>query len=723
MNICKEKILNFWFKVKSDYRHFICIGLTLIFAFFTFVVFYNAFPRLIESLTDVYTSGQFYVSELFNLNLHANLGVKEMSKIPFEMPFNLPNTWEEFTVLWGDYWNLVFSSDTFVAYLGSVGDFFYYLSKFLVLVLPLVMIVIVLSARAGRKTNNDYNKDTTALIRFKRFEKKVYLRCKYWCIGFIDFVKENSLYAKLWLAIWLFNFNIISIIVEFLAFYLYFVSSFDFKNIYVQVVKLLMDLSVMIDFVPVPVWVVFGAILIDMLRKKIGYSRLNHMENKDRGFINDRSICIMLCGTMGKKKTTIVTDISISQEIMFRDKAFEKILEQDLKFPFFPWINLENDLKYVIERKHVYNLATCRRYVQSKKRKFYKKPYSYYLYGYDFNRYGMTYDNGLFVADIWDVIETYAQLYFIYIIQSSLLISNYSIRVDNILEDAGNFPLWNTELFKRDSRMIDACSRHAHILDFDSLRLGKQVLENNKNADMFEFGVIDITEIGKERGNMLDTQHLKKTDLNANQKNDLFNSWLKMIRHSATVDNFPFVKVITDDQRPESLGADARDLVQIVHIDSCSDTKIAMPLFFFADLIIPPFLKKFAEKYYQYRFERGDNTLPMYLYHGFTALIHKYYVKRYNIFGYMKLDVSVEDGTGDGLLKKCNYSLMSKKVYSKRFSTDCYSDFFNEKALRSKIGLDDLPEYKTEKASFNEMLLQNAYFYMDLCNMLIKEKK
>ena len=55
-----------------------------------------------------------------------------------------------------------------------------------------------------------------------------------------------------------------------------------------------------------------------------------------------------------------------------------------------------------------------------------------------------------------------------------------------------------------------------------------------------------------------------------NQKNDLFNSWLKMCRHSATVDNFPFIKVFTDEQRPESWGADSRDLCEIITILSAS---------------------------------------------------------------------------------------------------------------------------------------------------------
>lgn len=35
---------------------------------------------------------------------------------------------------------------------------------------------------------------------------------------------------------------------------------------------------------------------------------------------------------------------------------------------------------------------------------------------------------------------------------------------------------------------------------------------------------------------------------------------------------------------------------------------------------------------------------------------------------------------------------MTKKIYSKRFSMDCFSDFFTEKALRSPVGINDLEE-------------------------------
>lgn len=374
-----------------------------------------------------------------------------------------------------------------------------------------------------------------------------------------------------------------------------------------------------------------------------------------------------------------------------------------------------------MESHEVYNLATAEIWIRQKALIWYNEQTRENLFNYDYEKYGLNYNDKLRVYDIWEVIETYAKLYFIYVIQSSLLIANYSIRVDNVLSDLGNFPLWHSDFFKSDSRLIDSYSRHSHILDFDTLRLGKKVIENNDKADGFEFGVIVITEVGKERGNNLELQEKKKNAAEANQKNDLFNSCLKMIRHSATVDKFPFVRIITDEQRPESWGADARDLCEIVHIKESGDTCLAMPFFSLAELLYGWLFGKFTNLYYQYRYVRSDNTLFMYLLKAFTAKIHHYYTSIYNRFGYCTLYVQTESGTQDGQLSNNKYFLMTKKIYSKRFSTDCFSDFFTEKALRSPVGLDDIKEYAAEKATFAELAEQNSYFVNDLLNGLKKD--
>ena len=712
---------------RFNYRHIICIFITIGFLACGVFVFPFALGRLIEGGRDFGLSVAYYFCEVFGIPHSITPTVNNLPQVPFfpsvpDMPSTptttLPNTWDGFKVSWAAYWRLWATMDNFTGYLSYLGNVLFTLCKVLVIALPFVLILYLGLNRYLKKQNNDYDKDSRPLKAFKWLTAHIYMPVKTWLIELYGFIRERRGYWVTWLCLWLYYFNAFTIVLEFLAFYFYFVMSFDVGNIYRQVYKLFLDLWTVIDFIPVWAWVIIGLIVFDRIRKNIAYARLRHCELRNRGFINARPIVFMVCGTMGKKKTTAITDMALSQEVMFRDKAFEKILENDLKFPSFPWINLENELKRAMEYHEVYNLATVKIWVHKKATRWFKTQTREKIFNYDYERYGLTYDDKLKVVDVWEIIEIYAQLYFIYIIQSSLLIANYSVRVDNVLADLDNFPMWNSEFFRSDSRLIDSYSRHSHILDFDSLRLGRKVVENNRNADNFEFGVVIITEVGKERGNSVELQEKKKKDDTANQKNDLFNSWLKMVRHSATVDNFPFVRVITDEQRPESWGADARDLCEIVHIRESGETCLAMPFFSLAELLYGWLFDKFAGLYYRYRFVRSDNTLPMYLLKAVTAKIHHYYTGIYNRFGFCTLRVQVESGTQDGQLDDNKYFIMSKKIYSKRFSTDCFSDFFTEKALRSPVGIDDLREYATEKATFDELQAQNSYFINDLLNGL-----
>lgn len=609
---------------------------------------------------------------------------------------------------------LIITARNIVGYLDFLGGLIAVLANVALYIIPIIVILYLIMKQVLDKENNDYNVDSKALIVARRISDKTYKPLKSWLIDFVAFIKDNKAYYILWAVIWAYNFNLFTIVIEFFAFYLYFAVSWGMVHIYRQVYKLFIDLWTPFNFIPWYVWCVVALIIFDKIRKKIGFAVLNHNEMKNRGFINERPIVFMGCGTMGKKKTTFITDVALSQEVMFRDKAFEKILENDLKFPNFPWINLENALKKAMDNHTVYNLATCKRFALSKRLKWERKPHRRNIFMYDFERYGLYYDDKLKVTSIWETIETYAQLYFIYITQSSLLISNYSVRVDNVLSDLGNFPLWNSDFFKTDSRLIDSYSRHAHILDFDSLRLGRKVVENNANSNNFEFGVVLVTEIGKERGNNLENIEKKKSDEGANQKNDYFDDWLKMVRHSATVDNFPFVRVITDEQRPTSWGANARDLTDIVYIQESSDDRLTMPFFSLEELLYDWVFGKFVRLYENYRYQRGDNTLTMHILKGIVAKIHTRYKRIHNQFGYCQLSVQVESGTMDGQRKNCKYYLSTKKIYSKRFSTDCFSDFFVKKALHSPIGINDLDEYETEKATFAELAEQNSYFVAKL---------
>ena len=314
-------------------------------------------------------------------------------------------------------------------------------------------------------------------------------------------------------------------------------------------------------------------------------------------------------------------------------------------------------------------------------------------------------------------MEDYACAYFIYTVQSSLLISNYSVRVDSLKADLGNFPLWDSDFFRRDSRLIDSYSRHAHILDFDMLRLGRKMLENNPNRNAFGFGVYVVSEIDKERKNTPELKEVKASADECNQKNDLFNVLLKMSRHACVVANRVFVKVYADLQRPSSLGADALDLGEIVDIKDKGEMSLLLP--FFApfrifNLLFGWLKARFDRFYMQYRFNRADNTLLLYLYKGITAKLNKYCEGMRNTFSSQTLHLEVERGSREGEVKKAKYYRMPKKIYSKRFSTDCLSGIFEARATCNYIGIDDLREYADIMATSSELGLQNAHFQTEI---------
>ena len=682
------------------------IAISIGFILLGIFVFRSSYIRVWEAILDFWRSIKYYFCCLLNIEVTANPTVSEYSEI-ITYETLLPDGFDLFKDKFFAYFSMLFSGNNLLLWAKQtavkIGD----ISKILMLILPSLLLFGIALKMIYERHNNDYNKDTLPLRLYKGITKRTIVPLKDFVIQYFTFLKEYSKILVFWASIWVFHLNLASIIIAFLSYYFYFAVSFDFASIYRQVVKLFIDLQVAFKSIPAVVYLGLAAYIFDRWRKGLALSKLRRMENSNRGFINDLPIVSMTCGSMGKKKTTIITDMTLSQEVMFRKVAYDRLQKTDMKFPYFSWIAFEMEIRKCMEYGTIYNLATIKSWIKLKCSRYDKHHNDdLQLYGYDSKRYGLYYNDGLKTSYIFDVLETYAELYFIYVIETSLIVANYSIREDNVLIDEGNFPMWNTDFFSNKQRP----TRHSHILDFDILRLGKKVIENNPNSGSFEFGVVTITEVGKERGNNLELKEVKKGTEETNQKNDLFNSWLKMCRHSATVDNYPFIKVFTDEQRPASWGADARDLCDIVHIVSSGNLRLALPFFTIEDMINEWLFDRFINLYYDFRFNRGDNTLFIHLLKKLTAFIYKRNIRIYNTFGYSISNIEKERGTMDGKAEKKKYYIMNKKIYSQRFSTDCFSDYFNDMARKTNIGLQDYVEYQTEKATVNELKMQNSYF-------------
>ena len=674
-------------------------------------VFSASYVRFWEAVSDMGMSVAVYFCEIFSISYTFTATFLQPSSV-FGWADYLPENYDGFKQDATSYFSLLFSKENFTAWGQSVGVFLGNTAKVLILILPVAVILFFVVRWLYRKGNKKHNKDTVPLRIFKWIAAHTYQPVKAYIKDYLAFLKEHRPVWVCWLVLWAFHLNLASIVAAFLAFYFYFVVKFDFGCIYKQVGKLIVDCNVILRHFPWWSLATIAWLLFNRWRRKVALNRLRHFEARDCGFINELPIVSITCGSMGKKKTTAITDMALSQAVMFRQKALSILQENDMRFPYFPWICFEDELRKCMEYGTVYNLATVKGWVEKKRRRFlHHGDAALQLYGYDVGRYGLVYDDALKHTSLFEVLSTYAQAYFIYVMESSLLLANYSIRDSGQVFSEGNFPMHYNEFFPR---AIEDEGRHAHILDFDVLRLGKKVIENNPKAGSFEFGVVVISEVGKERGNNLELQEKKKKDEETNQKNDLFNAWLKMCRHSATVDNFPFIKVFTDEQRPESWGADARDLADVLHIVDCSDRKLTYPFYTIEEMLSEWAFNRFINLYYDFRYRRGDNTLLVYLLKSVTAWIWRRHIRICNNYGYSVLKIEKERGTMDGKAENKKYFLMNKKIYARRFSTDCFSDYFNDLARRSRMGLNDYEEYATERATVDELKMQHSYFIDEL---------
>ncbi len=683
------------------------LAITIGFILLGVFVFNLSYLRLWESIKDLGLSVGFFFCEIFGIE-HTIIPTVTNSSRVMVWDILLPEDFATFKSNVVIYFNLLFNGENFVNWFNSISMLLLNIVVAIIIAIPTLKLLKLILSKIYGRVNQKHNIDTLPLRIFKGFIKVTYRPVKRFVLGYINFLRQYERIWKLWVLIWALHINLGSIIVGFFAYLFYFISTFDLTTIYPQIVKLAVDLQVILRYFPW--WIIAFVVWLIFLnyRKKIAINKLRRFEARNCGFIKELPIVSIACGAMGTKKTTFITDMALSQEVMFRQKAFEILQKNDIKFPFFPWICFENQLQHCIEFGTVYNLATVKEFVKKKRERFGRGAN---LYDYDYKRYGLSYDNGLFVEDLFDVMTTYGQAYFIYILYTSLIVSNYSIMTDNQMMSYGNFPMWAMEFFPDEYREE---KRHVHILDFDVLRLGKKIIEKNPNIGSFEFGVVAITEIGKERGNNLELQEIKKKDDSTNQKNDLFNAWLKMSRHSATVDNFPFIKVFTDEQRPESWGADARDLCEIIRIINSGKSQLALPFYTIEEMISEIAFDSFISLYYDLRFKRGDNTLLVYVLKHIVEYLFKRNVRIWNRYGYSKLFLEKERGIMDGKVDKKVYFIMNGKIYRKRFSTDCFSDYFNELARKTKVGLNDYKEYLTEKASVEELKLQNSYFINSL---------
>lgn len=734
-------------KYKKDYRHIICSFITVISLIFG-VIFPNSLPRLAEALRDVLTSIGYYVLDFFEID---NNFLPPTVLYPQEWQFTsspwrpvnfLPESWEEFQAFWEAYCELLFDQRNFEQYWDAIGDFLFYLSKFLPILVLVVAIVVVKLNEYKNKFCNKRGLKSLPLIKFEQFLfKKIYPFIR-WCKNFVAFCKDNPEYYKSWAALWCLHFNVFSIVVALAAYYFYFAASLDVVSIYAQLLKLQTDLSPMIRFIPGIAWAVIFLIIYNRVCRSMAFNRLYAAENANRAFLRERGVVTIVYGVMGSGKTSLITSMALSAEVEQFDMARDIMIEQEIKYPNFPWQQFRDELEKQIYHRNVVDLKSCRKWVRSHRAPFEDivskyshvewnrivrkhKQFFDYTYGYDYDHYSLTYNDELKISHLVDALEDYACAYLIFTVKTTLLFSNYSIRLDSIIQDIGNLPLRDNDFFHRPPEYQEACSRFAHIIDMNMLRLGRKILEDGEAAKQMSYGIYVITEIDKERKNSLELKEQKMSADDVNQKNDLFNACLKMCRHANVVANRVFIRIICDLQRPEDWGAGGREVGEVLFISENDELAPALPFmspYWLLQGVFSWINGKWTDYKEKYNYNRSDGTLFVYLVHNLMAKISNHYDKIVGLFGMQTLTLELQSGTLEGETKKDKWRLLTKKDRSARYKTDCLESVFDSYEP-NVMHVDDFVSYAGKVGTPEENALQKSHFQNDISKMRESNKK
>ena len=304
-------------------------------------VFSTSYLRFAEAITDMGRSIGIYFSEIFGIHHNIPPTVNDYSQV-FGWGSYLPEDFDVFKQDAGNYFALLVNGDNFSAWGKTVGAWLGKVAKVLILLLPCIVILCYAIRWLYRRRNTQYNRDTIPLRAFKWVAAHTYQPLKRFLQGYIAFLRQYRWIWICWTVMVAFHLNLASIVAGFLAFYFYFVVTFDVATIYTQVCKLLIDINIILQHFPWWSLATVAWLLFNRYRRRIALNRLRHFEARNCGFINELPIVSMTCGSMGKKKTTVITDMGLSQAVMFRQKALSILQNNDMKFPYFPWICFES---------------------------------------------------------------------------------------------------------------------------------------------------------------------------------------------------------------------------------------------------------------------------------------------------------------------------------------------------------------------------------------------
>jgi hypothetical protein len=663
--------------------------------------------------------------------------------IPANMETLLPVTLEEGKRFLETFAKLLVSKNNIASYLGKVGDVIGIISVTLTFCLLPFLILFFVVYLFYKDVDNEHGKLSKGTKIWFKIEDVTIIPAIYFLKRFIKFftVKgKRILYIVGFCVIWGFNLNLFTIVFEGFAWILWFSWAANLGNLLVQIAKFAVDISVVFTTLPTWMLVIGGFVLFDLYRRNEGIERLKSDEEDNKEFLKDHPGNLIATGKPRVGKTKTITDMALSQNVIFREIAKGKSEDRKMEFPFFPWQVLEQTIIQMRKCMPDFGLETLRGFIAEMQEVFERKSEMTkeerrkylahfrargyighdFIFNYDYKRHGLIYNNNLTYVSLWQTVRYFAEEFAIYTSPTPLIIGNYPIRTSIRWKTFGNSPIMKADFFKiKPYELLQATSWN-HIVPHDALRLGVKEDPNGEYNNAFDSGCLVLSEIGKELGNQITNRgkNKDKDSATSNANNDLWTANAKIMSHGLTVDYECYFRIFGDEQRAMSVLADFRELGSEMRILKKHAETIKMPFFAFEELAFI-LAKGWMKKIFEFFDSRhGSMTLIYYFILRLYQLIFNHYTRIRNQFGSYRVDLKIKDesqGEDDKDSRKCRYMISRKKTCADIYNTTFFNPIYREKFKKSKVGgREKIPQFTGLDVTIPQMKFQRSHFNKDL---------
>ena len=742
----------------------IVLGLSLA---YTFSYGWNVLLRTWTAIKDVGNSFAYYAK--FMLKFYgietSFAGNATVQHIPETMDVFMPASWSEIKTYCAGFWSRFSSKEYLTGYFSWVGNGIAVGSKVVLLVLTLAMPLILFSVLSFIFSDEEYGEKSVPLQIWLFFERNLFspVICtvkRWWHFmhdedaqGYkiirIDTNKKDAdgnpqinksvvgkRYRIVVITIWLFNLNIATIGFEFVAFMLWVGPALGFYNIFTQIAKLALDLSVGFRTLPKMVSTLLVLWIFHKWRRHVGFERLSDLEKDDMQFLEDHPGNYTVVGKPRVGKTRLITLLARLENKRFRLRARKKMMEDMKQFRAMNWHavrqtveNFRKNSKFGLEfiRGFCEELQACferRKSMSVKERKGILKNFQAlgyvgndFIFDYDYEKYGMTYNNGLILLPIWRTLTYYMEEYAIYT-STSLVVSNYPIRSTIRFKQRSRcFPVMKANCFKLRPQDVESATKWSHIIPHDGLRLGVKYNPNGTYNNSIDSGLFVISEAGKEFGNQITNRGKDKAG-GCNPTNDLWMMNAKMISHAMTINYECYTRIMVDEQRSGSIQADFNELGSKLTLKRRTKDKIKMPFFAFEEVAYMLICGAYNKIWEFYWSRHGKDCLTMHVLEWLDNVINSHYERTMNVFGSHDIKLKVTDESSGETMesgKDETLHVMKAMTDGDVYDTGFFGIVYREKFKKSQVGgREKIPCFTSKTPTIPQMVFQQSHMYKEV---------